>query len=268
MFIIGITGAIGHGKTSLSDAFLRQIPAARSSESSELIARVADELNKQYVISRPTADNNSAINAWLSNVPTILRNVAHYNGVVTPIHIAPTHNIKTDPDFQKLAEYLEQVQQNHSLVTQTITVGNKETYRALLQWIGGYTTKHVNPTLWYDELLREAGRAETEGCSLFLIGGVRFPSDAQAIHGAGGQIIAIERPDIHERDSADSTEAFRSMIPIDSTVINDAKLGALDHVVVNLWKDLQEDDLKSRYQSSRIIFGANHEPAVQEREML
>lgn len=37
-------GAIGHGKTSLAQAFLRQVSPAEHTESSILIAKVADQL--------------------------------------------------------------------------------------------------------------------------------------------------------------------------------------------------------------------------------
>lgn len=268
MHILGITGAIGHGKTSLADAFLRQIKSAQHVESSGLISRVADGLNQHYVTARPQAGNPASINAWLSNLPDILRDVAHYTGDIPPIRVPSKDAIHADAGFQKLDEYLRILAQNHSLVTQRITEQNKETYRPLLQWLGGFVTKHINPTLWYDELLRQAREAESQGCELFVIGGVRFPSDAQVIHAAGGHIVAIERPTQESRDAQDSTEAFRSMVPTDATIINDGELGALDHIVVNIWKDLKQDNLQPRYQSSRTSFTAGASPSVRQRDML
>lgn len=268
MNIIGITGAIGHGKTSLAKAFLRQVNPARHTESSILISKVADKLNQKYALTQPSANDNAAINAWLSNLPDILREMLHYSGDIKPIHFAPSQAILSDPDFQKLAEYLQQVEQNHALIAQEITPGNKDDYRAILQWLGAYVTKHIGPTLWYDELLRQAHQAEADGFRLFVIGGVRFPSDAQVIHQAGGKIVAIERPDKQHEDMTDPTEAYRSLVPVDTTVINDGTLGALDHVVFNLWKDLEADDIQPRYQASRMAFDAPQSPHVDNRDLL
>jgi hypothetical protein len=268
VIIIGITGAIGHGKTSLADAFLRQVASARHTESGELVAKVGHAMNQQYLPSHPTAENPAAINAWLAHLPSILREVTHYDGEVQPIHLSTGPTIQADPDFDKLIEYLKLVEQNHSLVTQAITEDNKETYRPLLQWLGGYVTKHINPTLWYDELLRQGRLAEANGCELFVIGGVRFPSDAQVIHDAGGYIVAIERPSHQLRDSSDTTEAFRSMVPVDSTIINDSGLGALDHVVVTMWRDIRKDNLQQHYQASRLNFDPAKSPDIQQREIL
>lgn len=268
MQIIGITGAIGHGKTSLAKSFLRQIHGSKHTESSYLISRVANELNKHYVTTQPTVTDIAAVNAWLANLPAILQEVAHYTAPIPPIRIEQQHWLQKDPDYQKLGEYLELVAQNHSLIAQEIQEENKETYRPILQWLGGYVTKHINPTLWYDELLRIAKEVEAQGCTLFIIGGVRFPSDAQVIRNAGGKVIAIERPDVKHLDTADPSEAYRSMVPVDVTIFNDGALGALDHVVINLWKDLQQDNLQSRYQASRTAFGADQAPHITNRDIL
>jgi hypothetical protein len=268
MIIIGITGSIGHGKTSLAKAFLRQVSPAQHTESSILISRVADELNKSFPIANPTSGDIASINAWLSGLPEILRQVAHFAGTINPIRLSAEPVVVADQDFQKLHEYLELVEKNHSLITQIITPDNKDEYRPILQWLGAYITKHVSPTLWYDELIRQAATAEASGCELFVIGGIRFPSDGQVIHQAGGLIVAIERPNITQQDAEDATEAFRSMVPVDTTVINDGALGALDHAVYTIWQDIKNDNLQTRYQVSRLAFDATQSPTIQGRDIL
>lgn len=268
MQIIGITGAIGHGKTSLAKSFLRQVKGSKHTESSYLISRVANELNKHYLTSQPRIDDLASINAWLSNLPDILRDVAHYEKEIPPIRVEQQHLLDKDPDFQKLGEYIRTVTENHALIAQDITEDNKESYRPILQWLGGYVTKHISPTLWYDELLRLGNQVEAEGCPLFVIGGVRFPSDGQVIHNAGGKVVAIERPNMKHQDKNDPSEAYRAMVPVDTTIFNDGALGALDHVVITVWKDLQNDDLQSRYQASRMSFDAKEAPNIQRREIM
>lgn len=252
MIIIGITGAIGHGKTSLAQAFLRQVTPAEHTESSILIAKAADQLNAYYPATRPQSSDPSSINAWLMNLPDIIRDVTGFAGDIPAVRMPTGPTLKPHTDFDKLYEYLDVVAANHSIVTQTITPENKESYRPILQWLGAYITKHISPTLWYDKLVQQAHGAEANGCKLFIIGGVRFPSDAQVIHQADGYVVAIERPNVSQRDAHDATEAFRSMVPVDTTIINDHSLGALDSAVQQLWHDIQQDNIQKRYHASQL----------------
>lgn len=267
MQILGITGAINHGKTSLAKAFLREIPGSEYTESSLLIGEVANQLNKHYITLRPSTKNLSGVNAWLGMLPEILKVVANYQGSIKPVHLTDPQTLTTDPDFIKLAEYLDMVEANHALVMQPITADTKEVFRPILQWLGGYVTKHIDPNLWYSELLRQAETAKAKGVVLFVIGGVRFPSDAQLVHEAGGKVIAIERPSLHAQDSNDTTEAYRSLVTVDSTVINDGLLGTLDGIVLDLWKDLSQDELKPTYQASRSGLSPKSAPSFQNRGM-
>lgn len=268
MIIIGITGAIGHGKTSLAKAFLRQVTPSAHTESSILIGKVADELNKLYPTFLPKPNDPGSINPWLASLPDILKRVTNFPRDISPVRLGTGPVVVADADFQKLHEYLALVEQNHALITEQVTQENKDTYRPLLQWLGAYVTKHISPTLWYDELIRQARTAEADGCKLFVIGGVRFPSDGQVIHQAGGYVVSVERPNYAQKDTGDATEAFRSMVPVDTTVINDGALGALDHAVFTIWQDIQNNNLQSRYQVSRLAFDAPQSPKIQGRELL
>ena len=250
MIILGVTGPIGHGKTSLAEAFLRLVPGAQHTEASILIGRVADALNIFYAKYHPTNKDIPAINAWLSHLPSILKEVVHFPDTIQPIQISDGYDLAADLDFQKLSEYLQLLEEKPGLAAQTITVENKEQYRSILQWLGGYITTHIHPTLWFDELLREGNRAEKESCPLFLIGGVRFPSNAEVIKKAGGLIVDIERPSVAELDMQDSTEANRRAISVDTVIINDANLAALDTVVQRMWRDLQHNTLQKEYRAS------------------
>ncbi|MCA9329541.1 hypothetical protein KDA11_02765 [Candidatus Saccharibacteria bacterium] len=249
MIIIGITGAIEHGKTSLAQAFLRQINPSIHTESSILIAEVANELNSHYLITRPKAFDQLSINAWLTDLPNIIRKTTGFNSDISAIRLNSKNS--NNPDFDKLHEYLKLVSNNHSLITQPITPTNKEQYRTILQWLGSYVTKYVSSSLWYDNIIQQAKIAQDNGYKLFIVGGVRYPSDAQVIKQAGGIIIAIERPNIEHRDLNDPSEAFRSMVPADTTVMNDFSLGALDSIAQKIWNDILDDDLQKQYHASQ-----------------
>ncbi len=266
---MGITGAIHHGKTSLAKSFLRQIPSSEYTESSILIGEVANRLNKNFPLSKPTSHNIPAINAWLSDLPDILKQVAHYSRDIIAPRLTSKGMPNENADFEKLFEYLGIVEKDHSIITVPVTPETKERFRPLLQWLGSYVTKNIDPNLWYNELVRQAREAKDSGYDLFVIGGVRFPSDAQVIHEAGGKIIAIERPGLEIKDQTDPTEAYRSLVPADTTVINDGLVGALDHIVTQIWSDLKEDgQLKNRYQASRSGFNAARGPNIESRGIL
>lgn len=267
MQILGITGAIGHGKTSLAKAFLREIPDSSYTESSLLISEVANKLNWHYITLRPSTKSLSGLNAWLAMLPEILKDVANYQGNIKPVHLTDPQTLTSDPDFIKLAEYLDMVEANHALVMQPINPDTKELFRPILQWLGNYVTKHIDPNLWYSELIRQAKLAEVDGTKLFVIGGVRYPSDAQQIHDAGGKVISIERPNLQTQDAVDPTEAYRSLVTVDSTVINDGLLGTLDGIVLDIWKDLSQDELKPTYQASRSGLSPKSAPNFQNRGM-
>ena len=64
MILIGITGSIGHGKTSLAEAFLKIEPSAIHDESSKLISEFANEAKKTI----PYTFDAQKINNWLSNL--------------------------------------------------------------------------------------------------------------------------------------------------------------------------------------------------------
>lgn len=268
MQLLGITGAIGHGKTTLAKAFLRQVPNTQFAESYVLIGEVVNRMNQHYATIRPNVGNQAAVNAWLAKLPDILREVTHFQGQINPVVLPNPDLPEANTDFDKLNEYLSLAEQNHSLVTQPVTADSKETFRPFLQWIGSYVTKHISPTLWFDELVRQSKIAEDQDCQLFIIGGVRYPSDAEVIHNAGGKVIAIERPDVARWDATDQTEAFQSLVSTDSTVINDGLIGALDHIALDIWQDIYLDGLKPRYQASRSGLGATNAPKTQNRELL
>lgn len=250
MILLGITGPIGHGKTTLASFLAQQNPQSYQTESSQVIAEVADRLNKFFLWEAPTTPDINSINRWLAHLPAIITAVTHSHVELDAIMLNEYDLQRRPQDFEKLFEYIELARRNPGLLTEHITTYNKEAYRPLLQWLGGYLVKFVKEGIWYDELVRRASMAETYGCQLFIVGGLRFPSDAKILRHASGKVIKIVRPGTQELDRNDSTERERDAIEVDATITNDGDLDDLLQCSMRIYNDLVNNKLKKTYRAS------------------
>mgnify|MGYP000216833830 CR=1 FL=1 len=252
MVIVGITGPIGHGKTTLANFLAQQDATSQQAETSQVIAEVADRLNKFFVWEAPSELDLSSVNRWLSHLPGILESVTHTKIDHSKLVLLEQDIKAHKADYEKLWDYIYAARHNPKLLTEHIVAENKTAYRSLLQWIGGYCVTHVNTGIWYNELIRRAHVAETQGCRLFIIGGVRFPSDADIVHQAGGKIIRIVRPGAIEQDKADPTERDRVKIAYDTTITNNGNLDELMHLSMQVYGDLYGNVLKKDFPGLNI----------------
>lgn len=247
MIITGITGAIGHGKTSLANDLALVAGKARILESSGLILEVANTL-RGLPVEHPAPTDLKAINDWLAFLPPILAEITH---VTVPARAFVITKAKLASDtalYEKLFEYLAFMERWPTFARAELTPENKHRYRSLLQWLGGYCVLKVKDTIWFDELLRRA--QSSPELELSTIGGVRFPSDAACIRAAGGKIINVVRPSVAATDIMDLTERERDAIVPDITVLNDGSLEQLAVLAKQLYKDLKAGKAKKSYQGS------------------
>lgn len=225
MIIIGITGPIGHGKSTLAHFIAELEPNAKIFESSEVISEIATELNKFFSEAAPKRENFVSINTWLSHLPAILSLKLGGTYPTEVFEITKAHIASAPRDYEKLFEYIDLIQSKPELEKTPITQENKAAYRAILQWIGGFCVTHIRRTIWNEELIQRANRS---GSTLAILGGVRFAEEAQNIKEQGGIVIGIERPNAQTQDSDDPTERERSSIIVDTTVVNDGDMVALE----------------------------------------
>ncbi len=242
MILIGITGAIGHGKTSLAEAFLAHEPTGIHDESSRLISEFANDAK----IDLPTSTDIPEINKWLDSLQERIHKHLHTKVRTSDLYITDDTDLSSS-EYVKLHNYILQTQKNPKLVTEQITTANKANHRSILQWFGGYFVKRLFPTIWYDELIRRAKTAEQNGCKLYIIGGLRFPGDADTTSNAGGFVVEIVRPDKQTSDTDDPTERERSKIHYDSRIINSGSLSQLSATASVILSDIASNQLKSVY---------------------
>lgn len=245
MIILGIHGAIGHGKTTFADQLRKIEPDSAPFESSTIIAEVLDELHK--ALKEPfEADPVTFVKEWLIKLPPIVKKVVNVEATAEQLSFSDQELLDQPARFQKLLEHATKLQQRPELARQIITAQNKALYRPGLQGLGGYLVFQVGPTIWYDEIVRRI-TTEVADKELILVGGLRFPADEKVIRTAGGVIIEIVRPDMPAQDSQDPTEVFRKQIVNDSQVINNGDQEQLAQLAPQILSDIRASTLKPSY---------------------
>ncbi len=245
MLLLSITGAIGHGKSSLAEAFLKCDETAVHTETSQLISEFANQV-KQTI---PTKADVTSVNQWLEDIQPKIDIFFGIKSNFGDLKLAPNANFSS-PEFSKLQEYIKSSANSSSFRAEIISPDNKEAHRAILQWFGGYFTEKISNTIWADTALTRAVNAKASGCQLYIIGGMRFPSQIETVRQAGGLIIEIQRPGLEEKDVTDPTERERHNIKPDIKIINNGSVNDLQETAKKIFKDVKHNKIKSIYYSS------------------
>lgn len=248
MILIGLTGPIGHGKTTFASAIEKLVRKVRHFESSLIIAEVADAMHKELKEPIDPYDLD-ALNQWLKSLPEILTKVTHTYCAFEQIKLEDKEIQQHPIEYQKLIMHVENLRRNFTLAHQKITDENKETYRPFLQWLGGYLVQKVDKGIWYNEIVRRVQLAQNEGVELCVVGGLRFPNDATILREAGGIIIKVYRPGHLQNDMLDPTERERENINVDTTIASEGAIEAVEKTAKLVLDDIQAGNLQHTYQT-------------------
>lgn len=246
MIIVGITGGIGHGKTSFARFLADQAPRHGAWETSEVICEVANGLRHSGLPS-PKSSDHAAINDWLTALPAILLATVHLDPGFDKLALRSERLRRSPENYTKLFEYLDLMQAHPELLSADITTENRKLYRSLLQWLGGYLVKVADEGIWYDEIVRRIRLSQGSGNQLATVGGVRFPGDAERLRNAGGSIVEIKRASLQPKDAHDITERERGLIVADTIILNDGSLDQLAHCAAQVFADLELRQLRPKY---------------------
>ncbi len=242
MIIVGITGPISHGKTTLGQLLQELEPKSVHYESAEVIAGLAEAwlaIDSEL----PNSQDIKAINNWLQKLVPFLNKSFGLDCTFLQIKIDRKDVAQHPEHYQKLFDFLAQPKSNYS----SITEANKTYFRPLLQWMGGYFVAKVDFGIWYKQILKRIKHDQSKGIDLATVGGLRYPEDAAILKSAGAVVIAINRPSEAEADLSDPTERERQSIPVDCTVINNGSLDDLEACAARFYDDLKQGLLKNSY---------------------
>jgi len=238
MYLIGLTGAIGHGKSTIAEIMSDLEPNSITLETSGIISEVATLLCSHFNECDPKISDIQSVNTWISHIPHILYDVLGISVDSDLFKLNNPDSLRNSVEFKKLWEFIVWAQNNRNEIGEAISPTNKSDYRPLLQWIGGFCVENISPTIWNSELLKRARKAGETGRSLVIIGGIRFNEEAVNIQSNGGVIIEVIRPAIVTQDSEDPTERQRSLINPDFEIMNNGTLDQLREKVVQLYTQI------------------------------
>lgn len=250
MHIVGLTGAIGSGKTTFGNFLGAAAKRHLHLESSSLVIEVANELHLHNPAPFPKTDNLEELNEWLSVLPPILERQLHRLVDWDTIKIVESDTLKNPENYQKLLEYIALLNAKPALQNESISVDNKAQHRPILQWLGGYLAKRVSGDIWYCELIRRGGI--DQDIDLLTLGGVRFPADTAVIREQGGLIIGLVRPSLEAQDATDVTERERSLITPDTLIHNDGSVEQLQQLAEQVYAEISANDYRREYFASSI----------------
>mgnify|MGYP000108946111 CR=1 FL=1 len=215
------------------------------------MADVANAMQKALT-DIPDPYNVSALNNWLHCLPSILANVVHVECTFKDIELNQSVIEQHPIEYQKLILHLENIKRNPELLKNEVTYENKESYRPLLQWLGGYLVQKIDPGIWYNEIVRRIHDSAKAGAELCVVGGLRFPNDAAIMRASGALIVEIYRPGHLHSDSLDPTERERQNIKADCTILNNGTLADLGKFAKLFLNDLHEKKLNRTYHTATL----------------
>lgn len=246
--LIGITGPIGSGKSTVAACFANMQADHALYESWHVVAEIATAFNealKAELAYETTHDQVELANQVLIWLPDAISEYLHHDVVWNQLAFTKHDSIAKPEMYEKLFAYLTKVEKQPKLLQTRITPETKEEFRILLQWLGSYLVTKISKTIWYDELMRRI-QLRDPTTSLVIVSGVRYPSDAEVVRANGGRILRIERPDEQIR-GGDPTENQRDAIKPDITLVNNGTLDQLQPVIETMWNDIAAGNPQPAY---------------------
>lgn len=248
MILLGMTGPIGHGKTTFAAALAELEPTTVHLETSDVVIEVANAL--QAALTYPLDPYDiGGLNNWLKALPAILLSQLRVHCSFEQIKLDPEIIDLHPIEYQKLILHVENLRRNFTLAHQEINTENKEAYRPLLQWLGGYLVDKVDSGLWWNEVIRRAKKSEKSGSALCIAGAIRYPMDCTIARKAGAVIVKVYRPGHLQNDMLDPTERERENIQPDCTIMSNGTIEDMKRCARVFLEDVRLKTVKKLYQT-------------------
>lgn len=216
--LVGFGGRAESGKTT-STELLRHIAQPETHEHIEFsdpIIRVANEI--------------------LTTDPCLLKDAEFRNRLLAKIIdcLPPEHYGNEEDDY--LDSYLEGVESGDKIVD----VESKKRHRPLLEWVGRAAIRFTSPDIWGEIVQRKIENAQSSQIDLVTVGGIRSARDCEIVRKCGGAVVKVVRL---TNIPVSPTESGIDEWTPDFTIINNGSLENLRHMLVDIWKRLNADQL-------------------------
>jgi hypothetical protein len=250
MHVVGISGPIESGKTTFADLLVGTDPDHTAHlETSTVVMELCNEFNAALALQPVPFDAVQSTNRLL---PSLLPTLSAYSGKqlgIADINVNQA-DIQNNPIwYDKLFKYYDDIAAQPELIGQTITAQNKPSYRALMQWLGGYFLYRLaDPVMWYRELSKRIASFD-RSVDFVALTALRQPAEADYIHSdLTGLIIMMQRPNI-SADANEVTEKRIAQIKPDITVINNGSVADLKKIAAVVLSDIKTHTYKSSYSA-------------------
>lgn len=252
MLLVGITGAIGHGKSTFAEALHVYEQNLLHLETNMPIMEIANYLQSRW---HPgiSLRNIETVNTWLEVLPIAVERAVRRQIDGGSVHITKDQLTENPVEYEKLGAYLDMLSSNPALASTIISTENKVAFRAILQWLGGYLVARIDSQIWIGEVIERAHEFGEQGGTLAVIGGLRFPIEAETVRGAGGVVVKIDRISTEIVDQQDPTERERDGIIPDCTIANSGSVVDLVEIAQVFVDDLRSNEVKKAYSPASII---------------
>ena len=250
MIIFGMAGPIGHGKSTFAKAIRLLEPKTIHVESSMVVAEIANALHASSQ-QLPSRDDLDKINNWLQVLPEIITKIMHIPCTFEQVKLNVIEVQRHPIEYEKLFLHIENMQRRPELLTQLINPMNKEEYRPILQWLGGYLQRRVNSDIWYKEIIRRIQALEPNQYDVCIVGGLRFPADERAMRSIGAKIIRVYRPGYLQYDMLDPTERERDNVLPDTTIVSNGGIDDLNVCAKKVLDDIKQNRLEKTYYAAK-----------------
>ncbi len=251
MYVIGLTGAPQHGKSTVG-RLLRDLAGAHRSvdlEYSDLIIAVANGWLcslPEWLKQPSTTDPVILANAWIALLPPALELTTGKSLDTRSLLIRS--NDQTSKDLHRpLIEYTSRLR-----FPERITRSNKIEHRRLLQWLGARMRILVSESIWSDLIEAELTKLNALNYQLVTVGGIRSRHETIPIWHRDGIVIRVVRGQF----TRNSDPAETADVPYDIELHNDDGLERLRATVETLWQHVLQGSLKHRRPEPRQYFAS------------
>lgn len=243
MILVGLTGGIGQGKTTVS-RMLRELAGAGPEcdlETSYIIAELANVWIASWPARLMVPAGEDIIdlgNALIELLPDAVHQLLGKGVALEQLQIE-----RSDESLafnQQLIGYLQARVvaggSGRGQFPDPITPINKALHRPLFMWLGASLVVKVDPRIWGDALQQRIQALSAAGQQFVTVGGIRSKHEVEMMHRHSGLVVRVVRPEA--QISSDLTERLMLEVIPDTELVNNGTFEELEAATGRLYRDV------------------------------